>query len=69
MDAEERLQLIGFLAGDHPWAALVVIGRTLLDHYYPENIFTGASGDPGPEYVVAMRRLLKEFEVQHPSSP
>lgn len=58
MDPERRLELIVLLAQDQAWDAVVLIGRELLDRYYPANIFTGTSGDSGPEYVVALRNAL-----------
>jgi hypothetical protein len=62
MDVEDRLELIKLIVDDHPWQAVIIVGRVLLDHYYPANIFTGSSGDPGPAYVVAMRQLLAQFK-------
>lgn len=62
MDPEERLELIALLAHDRAWAAIVKIGRALLDHYYPSHIFTGESGDSGPQYVVALREALRRIE-------
>jgi len=70
MDPERRLELIGLLAEDHAWDAVVLIGRALLDAYYPECIFTGVSGDPGPEYIVALREALARIdEKAPPTSP
>jgi hypothetical protein len=62
MDAEERLELMALLANDKPWDALVVIGEALLDEYYPESVFTGESGDIGPQFVVNLRALLKALK-------
>jgi hypothetical protein len=66
MAAERRLQLIAMLAGDsagpQAWDAVVLIGRELLDAYYPADVFTGTSGESGPRYVVALRELLAEFD-------
>jgi hypothetical protein len=62
MDPEERLELIALLANDKAWDAVVLIGRSLLDHYYPATIFNGASGDSGPAYVVALREALKKIQ-------
>lgn len=62
MDAEDRLALIALLAEDRAWKAVVMVGRALLDHYYPADIFTGVSGDPGPEYVVALRNALARID-------
>jgi len=59
MDPEQRLELITLLAEDRAWDAIVAVGRALLDHYYPATIFDGSSGDPGPQYVVALREALK----------
>jgi hypothetical protein len=59
MDSEERLKLIAFLAEDKAWDAVVLVGRSLLHHYYPARIFDGSSGDSGPEYVIALRKALE----------
>jgi hypothetical protein len=58
LEAEDRLRLIALLAEDRAWDAVVLIGRAFLDHYYPADIFTGASGDTGPRYIVALREAL-----------
>lgn len=63
MDTEQRLELIAHLAEDHAWDAVVLVGRALLDHYYPADIFTGVSGDSGPEYVVALRNALARIDA------
>ncbi len=62
MDSERRLELIALLAQDRAWDAVVVVGRELLDTYYPAEVFTGVSGDSGPEYVVALRNAIKRIE-------
>lgn len=62
MDPEERLELITLLARDKGWDAIVTIGLILLDHYYPATVFDGSSGDPGPEYVVALRQALTRID-------
>jgi hypothetical protein len=64
MDPEQRLELIAALAQDNAWDAVVLVGRALLDGYYPANIFTGVSGDSGPEYVVALRKALTRIDGQ-----
>jgi hypothetical protein len=64
MDSERRLELIALLAQDKTWDAVVLIGRSLLDAYYPADIFTGVSGDSGPEYVVALRKALARIDEQ-----
>ena len=63
MDPEERLELIALLAKDRAWDAVVLIGRALPDRYYPADIFDGSSGDPGPEYVAALRKALERIDV------
>lgn len=63
MDPEDRLELIAMLARDEAWDAVVKIGRALLDHYYPTDIFTGVSGDSGPQYVVALREALARIDA------
>ena len=62
MDPDRRLELIALLAKDKAWDAVVLIGRELLDAYYPSDIFTGVSGNSGPKYVVALRDALKHLE-------
>lgn len=62
MGPEERLELIALLAQDKAWDAVVAVGRALLDGYYPAHIFTGVSGDSGPEYVVALRNALRRID-------
>ena len=61
MDPDRRLELIALLAQDKAWDAVVLIGRELLDTYYPARIFTGRSGDSGPQYIVALRAALNRF--------
>jgi hypothetical protein len=58
MDPEERLELIAMLAKDKAWDAVMTVGQTLLDHYYPADVINGSSGDSGPEYVVALRNAI-----------
>lgn len=61
MDPERRLELIAMLAaenGPKAWDAIILIGRELLESYYPADVFTGVSGDAGPAYVVALREAL-----------
>lgn len=58
MDPERRLELIAMLARDEAWHVIKLIGTELLDTYYPARVFTGSSGDPGPEYVRALRNAL-----------
>ena len=62
MDPKQRLELIALLAEDKAWDAVVTIGRTLLDHYYPASVFDESSGDTGPGYVVALRNALARIE-------
>lgn len=66
MDAERRLELIALLAKDNAWGAIVLIGRTLLDEYYPEAVFAGTSGDSGPAYAAALREALARIEKDLP---
>jgi hypothetical protein len=67
MNLEDKAALIKLLLVDErPWDAIVAIGRWVLDSYYPEEIFTGVSGDPGPQYIVALREALRRIdEAQH----
>lgn len=62
MDPERRLELIALLAEDKAWDAIVLIGRDLLETYYPGKVFDGSSGDSGPEYVVALRKALERVD-------
>jgi hypothetical protein len=62
MDPEQRLEFIAMIAQDKAWDAVVLVGRALLNHYYPADIFTGSSGDSGPEYVVALRNALARID-------
>jgi hypothetical protein len=62
MDPEQRLELISLLAQDKAWDAVVLIGKALLASYYPADVFTGSSGDSGPEYVVALRKALNRIK-------
>lgn len=62
MDPERRLELIALLAQDQAWDAVVLIGRELLDTYYPADVFDGSSGDPGPVYVAALRNALNRLK-------
>ena len=62
MDPERRLELIALLAEDKAWQAVVLIGQELLDSYYPADVFTGTSGDSGPQYVVALREALSRVK-------
>jgi hypothetical protein len=64
MDPEDRLHLIALLAQDKAWDAVVAVGQTLLDHYYPASAFDGSSGDAGPEYVVALRKALERIKAK-----
>ena len=61
MDHERRLELIALLARQHDWDAIVLIGRELLEAYWPGDIFTGTSGDAGPQYTVALRAALNRL--------
>ena len=63
MDPERRLELIAMLAKDKAWDAVMLIGEALLDEYYPADIFTGESGDSGPQYVVALREALNRVKA------
>jgi hypothetical protein len=63
MDPEERLELIALLARDEAWGAVVKIGEAILRQYYPEDIFTGGSGDTGPAYIVALRNALRAVQL------
>jgi hypothetical protein len=62
MTPEDRLELIALLARDEAWNAVVKVGRTLLDEYYPADIFDGSSGDAGALYIVALRNALAALD-------
>jgi hypothetical protein len=64
MDPEERLELIGLLAEDRGWDAVVAVGRALLNRHYHATVFDGSSGDAGPEYVVALRNAIARIDGQ-----
>lgn len=64
MDPETRLELIAAVAQDRAWDAVVLVGRALLDEYYPADIVTGVSGDRGPKYVVALRAALDAIDKE-----
>lgn len=68
MDDDEVLKLISLLAEKRSWDAVVFIGSALLDTYYPEAVVTGESGDPGPEYVIALRRALASSQAANQRS-
>jgi hypothetical protein len=44
------------------WDLMVAMGRHILDRYYPEDVFTGESGDLGPRYIVALRNALRALD-------
>lgn len=43
---------------------LLFVGRRMLKEVYPPDIFTGSSGDSGPQYVVAIREAIKRIDDQ-----
>lgn len=45
-----------------PWDTLVAIATEICNRYYPADIFTGSSGDPGPQLIVALRRCIAADE-------
>ena len=45
-------------AQEPDWLTYIGITKRWLEHY-PEDIFTGVSGDPGPLFVVAVRKALE----------
>ncbi len=44
--------------------ALLYIGERLLAEVYPARVFTGESGDSGPQYVVALRAALQRIAIE-----
>lgn len=64
MDHERRLELIAMLAQDRSWDAVIMIGKELLKFHYSEKVFTGQSGDSGPQYIVALREALARINKQ-----
>lgn len=65
MEAEKRLGIIALLAEDQAWDAIVLIGRILLEDYYPGKI-NGSSSDGGPKYVVALRNAIAHMDGKRP---
>jgi hypothetical protein len=63
MDPERRLELIALLAADRAWDAVVLIGKAILEDIYPEDVFDGSSGNPGSDYIVALRHALNRIEA------
>lgn len=47
---------------DAPWETLVAIAREICDRYYPADIFTGSSGDVGPQLIAALRGVMDAGE-------
>ena len=43
--------------------SLVYFAKRLLKEVYPEDIFTGASGDAGPLFIVALREALQRKQL------
>ena len=41
------------------FSTLLLIARQLLETKYPEEVFNGSSGDPGPVFVAKLREALK----------
>lgn len=62
MDDDDRLELVRLIASNKNWDTIIMVGRAILDEYYPADIFDGSSGNSGPTYVVAMRQLLADFD-------
>jgi hypothetical protein len=62
-NAEAEIERLLAALRDEPekwsWDVLVMVGRRLLDEVYPADIFTGVSGDTGPQYVVALRNAFR----------
>ena len=36
---------------------------------YPASVFTGESGDPGPLFVVGLRKLIEELNHERTNNP
>ena len=45
---------------------LVEIARLILEADYPPDVFTGASGDPGPVFLARLREALAVLAVSPP---
>ena len=43
---------------DPDWETYIALTKKWLEHY-PPDIFTGVSGDPGPLFVVAVRKAIR----------
>ena len=55
-DEIERLrEMVAENPNKWPFETLMVAADRLLEEHYPSDIFTGASGDPGSNLVVALR--------------
>lgn len=42
--------------------ALLAMAKRMLDEVYPATIFTGESGDSGPQFVVALREAIERID-------
>lgn len=61
----ERLEEIIREEKPDTWSfdTLLYVGRRLLRDVYPADIFTGVSGDSGPQYVVALRAAIDRIDL------
>ncbi len=59
--SEEVFELLSESCG---FNFLLYVGKKILDKHYPEDIFTGESGDLGPVYIVALREALNQIEKE-----
>ncbi|MCK5548568.1 MAG: hypothetical protein KAI64_06110 [Thermoplasmata archaeon] len=53
--------VIGVLRDD-AFNNLMLIAEHILETIYPESVFNASSGDPGPEFTVALRTTLKNVK-------
>lgn len=62
MNPEMRLKLIATIVTNDTWGAILLVGRAILDRYYPASVFDGSSGDSGPDFIVALREAIKRID-------
>ncbi len=63
-DCEFNEEMFEMLMESCGWDFTLKLGKKIVDKYYPESIFTGESGDAGPEYIVALRKAIKRIEKE-----
>jgi len=65
-EAANEIERLSEIVREDPaaWSfdTLLFIGRKMLAEVYPPDIFTGESGDSGPEFIVALRRAIARID-------